>query len=95
MDDFEYLDQFVAAGGADLVDCMVALPGQLFYSTQIPACLWFLARDRRNGIGAGGEAAGLRRDRGTQAKGFAHALRRAPHDAKVVRARAVVGLGPP
>ena len=30
-----------------LVDCMVALPGQLFYSTQIPACLWFLARDRR------------------------------------------------
>ena len=31
-----------------LVDCMVALPGQLFYSTQIPVCLWFLARDRRN-----------------------------------------------
>jgi len=31
---------------ADLVDCMVALPGQLFYSTQIPACLWFLARDK-------------------------------------------------
>ncbi len=29
---------------ADLVDCMVALPGQLFYSTQIPVCLWFLAR---------------------------------------------------
>ena len=28
---------------------MVALPGQLFYSTQIPVCLWFLARDRRNG----------------------------------------------
>ena len=34
---------------ANLVDCMVALPGQLFYSTQIPACLWFLARDRRCG----------------------------------------------
>jgi len=34
---------------ADLVDCMVALPGQLFYSTQIPVCLWFLARDKRNG----------------------------------------------
>ena len=34
---------------ADLVDCMVALPGQLFYSTQIPACLWFLARDRKRG----------------------------------------------
>ena len=32
----------------DVVDCMVALPGQLFYSTQIPACLWFLARDRKN-----------------------------------------------
>jgi type I restriction enzyme M protein len=31
---------------ADLVDCMIALPGQLFYSTQIPACLWFLARDK-------------------------------------------------
>ena len=35
----------------NLVDCMVALPGQLFYSTQIPACLWFLARDRRGGGG--------------------------------------------
>jgi type I restriction enzyme M protein len=34
---------------ADLVDCMVALPGQLFYSTQIPACLWFLARSKSNG----------------------------------------------
>jgi type I restriction enzyme M protein len=34
---------------ADLVDCMVALPGQLFYSTQIPVCLWFLARGRKNG----------------------------------------------
>jgi type I restriction enzyme M protein len=34
---------------ADLVDCMVALPGQLFYSTQIPACLWFLSRDRKDG----------------------------------------------
>ncbi|MGH7295781.1 MAG: N-6 DNA methylase, partial [Polyangiaceae bacterium] len=33
---------------ADLVDCMVALPGQLFYTTQIPACLWFLARDKKN-----------------------------------------------
>src|SRR5438105_3084565 len=34
---------------ADLVDCMVALPGQLFYSTQIPVCLWLLTRDKRNG----------------------------------------------
>jgi type I restriction enzyme M protein len=34
---------------ADLVDCMVALPGQLFYSTPISVCLWFLAREKRNG----------------------------------------------
>ena len=34
----------------EVVDCMIALPGQLFYSTQIPACLWFLARDKSNGI---------------------------------------------
>ena len=36
---------------ADVVDCMVALPGQLFYSTQIPACLWFLARNKNPGNG--------------------------------------------
>ena len=30
---------------ANLIDCIVALPGQLFYSTQIPACLWILSRD--------------------------------------------------
>jgi type I restriction enzyme M protein len=34
----------------EVVDCMIALPGQLFYSTQIPACLWFLAKDKSNGI---------------------------------------------
>jgi type I restriction enzyme M protein len=34
---------------ADLVDCMIALPGQLFYGTAIPACLWFLARSKGNG----------------------------------------------
>src|SRR5437867_428168 len=34
---------------ADLGDWMVALPGQLFYSTQIPVCLWLLARNKRNG----------------------------------------------
>ena len=34
----------------DAIDCMIALPGQLFYSTQIPACLWFLAKDKSNGI---------------------------------------------
>ncbi|MBU4404019.1 MAG: type I restriction-modification system subunit M [Acidobacteria bacterium] len=52
---------------ADLVDCMVAMPGQLFYSTQIPVCLWFLRRDKRrlpspNGRGGGGE--GIRDRRG-------------------------------
>lgn len=34
---------------ADLVDCMIALPSQLFYGTLIPACLWFLARNKQNG----------------------------------------------
>jgi type I restriction enzyme M protein len=34
---------------ADLVDCMIALPTQLFYGAAIPACLWFLKRDKRNG----------------------------------------------
>ncbi len=44
---------------ADLVDCMVALPGQLFYSTQIPACLWFLDRGRSNyGSGRGHDRCG-------------------------------------
>jgi type I restriction enzyme M protein len=33
---------------ADLVDCMVAMPGQLFYSTQIPVCLWFLAKKKND-----------------------------------------------
>ncbi len=33
----------------DAVDCMIALPGQLFYSTQIPACLWFLTRNKNPG----------------------------------------------
>ena len=31
-----------------LVDCIIALPAQLFYTTQIPACLWFVSRDRHN-----------------------------------------------
>ena len=39
---------------AGLVDCIIALPGQLFRSTQIRACLWFLSRDRhRSAVGAG------------------------------------------
>ena len=33
---------------ADLVDCMIALPTHLFYSTQIPVCLWFVTRDKKN-----------------------------------------------
>ena len=34
----------------DLVECIVTLPGQLFYSTQIPVCLWFLTRNKaKNG----------------------------------------------
>ena len=34
---------------ADLVDCIMALPGQLFYATQIPVCLWFIAKNKGNG----------------------------------------------
>ena len=37
---------------ADLVDCMVAMSGQLFYSTQIPVCLWFLAKNKKGVSGA-------------------------------------------
>jgi len=33
---------------ADIVDCMIALPSQLFFNTMIPACLWFVSRDRKN-----------------------------------------------
>jgi type I restriction enzyme M protein len=33
---------------ADVIDCMIALPGQLFYSTPIAACLWFLARNKNH-----------------------------------------------
>lgn len=34
----------------DFVECMVALPGQLFTNTQIPACIWFLTKDKANGF---------------------------------------------
>ena len=51
---------------ADLVDCMVALPGQLFYNTQIPACLWFLTRNKGKSplapLGKGGT--GMRQRKG-------------------------------
>lgn len=32
---------------ADLVECIVAMPTQLFYTTQIPVCLWFLSKDKK------------------------------------------------
>jgi type I restriction enzyme M protein len=37
---------------ADLVECIVALPGQLFFTTQIPVCLWFLARNKKGRDGS-------------------------------------------
>ncbi|HBP5541088.1 TPA: SAM-dependent DNA methyltransferase [Pseudomonas aeruginosa] len=39
---------------ADVVEVMVALPGQLFFNTQIPACLWFLAKDKCHALSTGG-----------------------------------------
>lgn len=39
---------------ADVVEVMVALPGQLFFNTQIPACLWFLAKDKRHSLSTAG-----------------------------------------
>ena len=55
---------------ADLVDCMVALPGQLFYSTQIPVCLWFLAKNKTGGTSSG--SSGLKR-RNRKGAGMLHA----------------------
>jgi len=50
---------------ADLVDCMVAMPGQLFYATQIPVCLWFIARDKKGSSPSGrGGGEGYRDRRG-------------------------------
>ncbi len=40
----------------DLVDCMIALPGQLFYTTQIPVCLWFLTKNKTATARDGGSA---------------------------------------
>ncbi|MFN2393837.1 MAG: N-6 DNA methylase, partial [Pyrinomonadaceae bacterium] len=40
----------------DAIECMVALPSQLFFNTQIPACLWFLNKDKKaNGRDCTGE----------------------------------------
>lgn len=46
---------------ADVVDVMVALPPQLFFNTQIPACLWFLAKDKSGAAGRGGRSGRDRR----------------------------------
>ena len=46
----------------DLVDCMIALPGQLFYTTQIPVCLWFLTRNKKAKV-VEGHSESNRRDR--------------------------------
>lgn len=48
---------------ADLVECIVALPGQLFYTAQIPVCLWFLTKDKSGKVRKAGGSAGLRRPR--------------------------------
>ena len=37
----------------DLVDCMIALPGQLFYTTQIPVCLWFVTKNKKVDLSKG------------------------------------------
>ncbi len=44
----EIRKNLIEAEHGGLVDCVIALPGQLFYTTQIPVCVWILARDRRN-----------------------------------------------
>ncbi|RJP89636.1 MAG: SAM-dependent DNA methyltransferase [Desulfobacteraceae bacterium] len=38
---------------SDMVDCMIAMPGQLFYTTQIPVCLWFLTRSKKSNAKSG------------------------------------------
>jgi type I restriction enzyme M protein len=44
----EIRKNLIEAEHGGLVDCVIALPGQLFYTTPIPVCVWILARDRRN-----------------------------------------------
>jgi len=71
---------------ADLVDCMVSLPGQLFYTTQIPVCLWFLARNKQYlPTPAGGGSRGQGRDRRGQtlfidARNMGHLIDRTHRD---------------
>jgi type I restriction enzyme M protein len=51
----------------DLVDCMIALPGQLFYTTQIPVCLWFLSKDKSAASGiTGNDEKGMLKRRNRQ-----------------------------
>lgn len=45
----------------DLVECMVALPGQLFTNTQIPACIWFLTKNKQARTSAAGRELSERR----------------------------------
>jgi type I restriction enzyme M protein len=52
---------------ADLVDCIVGLPGQLFFTTQIPVSLWFLTRDKSNGLVRDCATGGVRRCSSTRA----------------------------
>ena len=62
---------------ADVVDCMVALPGQLFYSTQIPVCLWFLAKNKKGEPSPSGTREHLERSRRQgEGKGLKHRDRR-------------------
>lgn len=44
--EFQIRKRLVEEKGESLVDCIVTLPGQLFYSTQIPVCLWFIAKNK-------------------------------------------------
>jgi type I restriction enzyme M protein len=48
---------------ADLVECIVALPSQLFYTAQIPVCLWFLTKDKSGRVRRIGTSASPRRPR--------------------------------
>lgn len=48
---------------ADLVECIVALPPQMFYTTPVPVCLWFLTRDKTAGQRPTRQGASPRRDR--------------------------------
>ena len=66
---------------ADLVDCMVALPGQLFYTTQIPVCLWFLARNKSRPPSKGsGSATAAARPSSSTPRNMGHLVDRTHRD---------------